>query len=43
MRVLQRLQVDYLDNLLLHRPDALMEADPSGKKAFEILHKQGQG
>ena len=39
--ILQRLQVDYLDSLLLHRPDALMEADQVAE-AFEILHKQGK-
>ena len=39
--ILQRLQVDYLDSLLLHRPDALMEADQVAQ-AFEILHKSGK-
>ena len=39
--ILQRLQVDYLDSLLLHRPDALMEADQVAE-AFEILHKSGK-
>ena len=39
--ILERLQVDYLDSLLLHRPDALMEADQVAQ-AFEILHKSGK-
>ena len=39
--ILKRLQVDYLDSLLLHRPDALMEADQVAQ-AFEILHKSGK-
>ena len=39
--ILQRLQVDYLDSLLLHRPDALMEADQVAQ-AFEILHTSGK-
>ena len=39
--ILQRLQVDYLDSLLLHRPDALMEADQVAE-AFEILHNSGK-
>ena len=39
--ILQRLQVDYLDSLLLHRPDALMEADQVAE-AFEILHTSGK-
>ena len=39
--ILKRLQVDYLDSLLLHRPDALMEADQVAE-AFEILHKSGK-
>ena len=39
--ILQRLQVYYLDSLLLHRPDALMEADQVAE-AFEILHKSGK-
>ena len=39
--ILQRLQIDYLDSLLLHRPDALMEADQVAQ-AFEILHKSGK-
>ena len=39
--ILQRLQVDYLDSLLLHRPDALMEADQVAE-AFDILQKSGK-
>ena len=39
--ILKRLQVDYLDSLLLHRPDALMEADQVAE-AFEILHTSGK-
>ena len=39
--ILQRLQVDYLDSLLLHRPDALMEADQVAQ-AFDILQKSGK-
>ncbi len=39
--ILQRLQVDYLDSLLLHRPDALMEAGQVAE-AFDLLYKQGK-
>ena len=39
--ILERLQVDYLDSLLLHRPDALMEAEQVAE-AFEILQKSGK-
>ena len=39
--ILERLQVDYLDSLLLHRPDALMEADQVAE-AFDFLYKQGK-
>ena len=39
--ILERLQVDYLDSLLLHRPDALMESDQVAQ-AFEILQKSGK-
>ena len=39
--MLKRLQVDYLDSLLLHRPDALMEADQVAE-AFDILHTSGK-
>ncbi|MEA5004226.1 MAG: aldo/keto reductase [Christensenella sp.] len=37
---LKRLKTDYLDVLLLHRPDALMEPDEIAE-AFEYLHSQG--
>lgn len=38
---LKRLKTDYLDSLLLHRPDALME--PEGiAEAFNALHKAGK-
>ena len=40
-RILKRLQLDYLDSLLLHRPDALMEADQVAE-AFDILHTSGK-
>lgn len=39
--ILERLQVDYLDSLLLHRPDALMEAEQVAE-AFDLLYKQGK-
>ncbi|CAG5381693.1 aldo/keto reductase family oxidoreductase [Streptococcus pneumoniae] len=39
--ILERLQVDYLDSLLLHRPDALMESDQVAE-AFDFLYKQGK-
>lgn len=39
--ILSRLQTDYLDVLLLHRPDTLMEPDEVGK-AFDILYKSGK-
>lgn len=39
--ILSRLQTDYLDVLLLHRPDALMEPDEVGE-AFEILYQNGK-
>ena len=39
--ILQRLKIDHLDSLLLHRPDALMEADQVAE-AFDILYKQGK-
>lgn len=38
---LKRLQTDYLDVLLLHRPDALMEPEEVAQ-AFEKLHKDGK-
>ncbi|HGJ0241707.1 TPA: aldo/keto reductase family oxidoreductase [Streptococcus pneumoniae] len=39
--VLQRLKIDHLDSLLLHRPDALMESDQVAE-AFDLLYKQGK-
>lgn len=38
---LQRLKVDHIDLLLLHRPDALMEADEVAE-AFSSLKQQGK-
>lgn len=38
---LERLNVDYMDVLLLHRPDALMEPEEVAE-AFERLHAQGK-
>ncbi len=38
---LQRLQTDYLDVLLLHRPDALVEPEEVAE-AFTILHDSGK-
>lgn len=38
---LKRLQTDYLDVLLLHRPDALMEPEEVAE-AFTILHQSGK-
>lgn len=38
---LKKLQTDYLDLLLLHRPSPLMQADEIGK-AIEILKNQGK-
>lgn len=38
---LKRLQTDYLDVLLLHRPDALVEPEEVAR-AFEELHSTGQ-
>lgn len=38
---LQRLQMDYLDALLLHRPDALVEPEEVAE-AFDILEKSGK-
>ena len=37
--ILERLQVDYLDSLLLHRPDALMESDQVAE-AFDLLYNK---
>lgn len=39
--ILQRLKIDHLDGLLLHRPDALMESDQVAE-AFNLLYKQGK-
>ena len=39
--ILERLHTDHLDSLLLHRPDALMEAEEVDR-AFEELHKSGK-
>ena len=39
--ILQRLGVDYLDLLLLHRPDALMEPEEVSE-AFEMLRREGK-
>ncbi|MCL2367385.1 MAG: aldo/keto reductase [Oscillospiraceae bacterium] len=38
---LKRLQVDYVDLLTLHRPDALMEPEEIAE-AFEVLHTAGK-
>lgn len=39
--ILQRLKIDHLNSLLLHRPDALMESDQVAE-AFNLLYKQGK-
>ena len=39
--ILQRLKIDHLDSLLLHRPDALMKSDQVAE-AFDLLYKQGK-
>ena len=39
--ILQRLKIDHLDSLLLHRPDALMESYQVAE-AFDLLYKQGK-
>lgn len=39
--ILQRLKIDHLDSLLLHRPDALIESDQVAE-AFDLLYKQGK-
>ena len=39
--ILQRLHTDYLDVLLLHRPDALMEPEEVAE-AFRLLKKEGK-
>lgn len=40
-KILQRLQMEYLDILLLHRPDALVEPEEVAE-AFDILEKSGK-
>lgn len=39
--ILERLNVDYIDSLLLHRPDALMEPAEIAE-AFDLLRSQGK-
>lgn len=39
--ILKRLDTEYLDTLLLHRPDALVEPEEVAS-AFDILHKNGK-
>lgn len=39
--ILDRLDIDYLDSLLLHRPDTLMEPEEIAE-AFQILEKAGK-
>ena len=39
--ILKRLDTPYLDSLLLHRPDALMEPEEVAE-AFDILHSSGK-
>lgn len=39
--ILKRLQTEYLDLLLLHRPDPLMEPEEVAE-AFEVLHSSGK-
>lgn len=39
--ILKRLRTDYLDALLLHRPDTLMEPEEVAE-AFDILHNSGK-
>ncbi|MBB6480389.1 aldo/keto reductase [Spirochaeta isovalerica] len=39
--ILKRLDTDFLDILLLHRPDTLMEPEEVAE-AFDILHKSGK-
>ncbi|PAD84029.1 aldo/keto reductase [Niallia circulans] len=39
--ILQRLNTEYLDSLLLHRPDALVEAEEVAE-AFDILEQTGK-
>ncbi|MGP7819367.1 aldo/keto reductase [Niallia sp. 01092] len=39
--ILKRLKTEYLDTLLLHRPDPLMEPEEVAE-AFEVLHQSGK-
>lgn len=39
--ILKRLNTEYIDTLLLHRPDALVEPEEVAE-AFEILHQNGK-
>lgn len=39
--ILERMQVDYLDSLLLHRPDALMDVEEVAE-AFDLLQQRGK-
>lgn len=39
--ILERLRTDYIDTLLLHRPDTLMEPEEVAE-AFDILHQCGK-
>ncbi|MFZ2461568.1 MAG: aldo/keto reductase [Streptococcus infantarius] len=39
--ILERLNVDYIDSLLLHRPDVLMEPEEIAE-AFDLLKSQGK-
>ncbi len=39
--ILKRLETEYLDSLLLHRPDALMESEDIAR-AFDELHESGK-
>lgn len=40
-KILQRLDIEYLDAFLLHRPDTLVEPEEVAE-AFNILHKSGK-
>ncbi len=40
-KILQRLNIDYLDSFLLHRPDTLVEPEEVAE-AFNNLHKSGK-
>ena len=39
--ILEHLDIDYLDILVLHRPDVLVEPEEVAE-AFEILHSSGK-